>query len=57
MKTQDDPMKKVPMGAFDLMYWGAEFDVVPEDVRKVYYENYLASPLGTEDYVTRPTHK
>jgi len=57
LKTQDDPMKKVPMGAFDLMYWGAEFDVVPEDVRKVYYENYLASPLGTEDYVTRPTHK
>lgn len=49
-----DTPPKVSQSTFDRLYWGLGLEVVPVDIRKKFYDDFLASTLGVEDYVARP---
>ncbi len=48
-----DTPPKVSRGAFDKLYWGLGMEEVPDHVRRHFYEDFLASTLDVEAYVSR----
>lgn len=49
-----DTPPKVSKGTFDKLYWGLGMETVPDHVRRHFYEDFLASTLDIEGYVSRP---
>lgn len=42
---------------FDEQYWGVDFDNVPYDVRKEFYQDYMTSFSTFEEYVRDTTER
>lgn len=48
-----DTPPKVSRGAFDKLYWGQGVETVPENIKREFYQDFLASTMDVEGYVCR----